>query len=39
MKPYDSSAGEPLNKAAWEWYHSVVGEEKCTVVDTWWQTG
>ncbi|KAL5463395.1 hypothetical protein EMCRGX_G032288 [Ephydatia muelleri] len=32
------SVGEPLNDEAWVWYHKVVGEEKCTVVDTWWQT-
>lgn len=31
--------GEPLNKEAWEWYYQVVGEERCDVVDTWWQTG
>ena len=33
------SVGEPLNKEAWQWYHSVVGEKRCTVVDTYWQTG
>lgn len=33
------SVGEPINVEAWQWYHSVVGKEKCTVVDTWWQTG
>ena len=31
--------GEPLNKEAWQWYYRVVGEERCTVVDTYWQTG
>ena len=31
--------GEPLNKEAWKWYYSVVGDEKCTIVDTYWQTG
>ena len=31
--------GEPLNDEAWLWYHNVVGEGRCTVVDTWWQTG
>ena len=31
--------GEPLNDEAWRWYHKVIGEERCTVVDTWWQTG
>lgn len=34
-----STVGEPLNDEAWKWYHTVVGEERCTVVDTWWQTG
>jgi len=33
------SVGEPINVEAWQWYHSVVGKDKCTVVDTWWQTG
>ena len=32
------SVGEPINPEAWRWYHSVVGEERCPVVDTWWQT-
>jgi len=32
------SVGEPINVEAWQWYHSVVGKDKCTVVDTWWQT-
>ena len=32
------TVGEPINPAAWEWYHSVVGNGKCQVVDTWWQT-
>lgn len=32
------SVGEPINPEAWEWYHNVVGEEKCPIVDTWWQT-
>ena len=31
--------GEPINADAWHWYNEVVGEGKCTVVDTWWQTG
>ena len=31
--------GEPINAEAWHWYNEVVGEERCTVVDTWWQTG
>jgi acetyl-CoA synthetase len=32
------SVGEPINPEAWEWYFNVVGEKKCPVVDTWWQT-
>ena len=32
------SVGEPINPEAWEWYWRVVGEERCPVVDTWWQT-
>jgi acetyl-CoA synthetase len=32
------SVGEPINQEAWEWYHRVVGNEKCPIVDTWWQT-
>jgi acetyl-CoA synthetase len=32
------TVGEPINPDAWVWYHDVVGEERCTVVDTWWQT-
>ena len=32
------SVGEPINPEAWEWYHSVVGEGRCPIVDTWWQT-
>jgi acetyl-CoA synthetase len=32
------SVGEPINAAAWEWYHKVVGRDKCDIVDTWWQT-
>ncbi len=45
VKKYDRSSlkilgsvGEPINKEAWVWYNEVVGENKCTVVDTWWQT-
>jgi acetyl-CoA synthetase len=30
--------GEPINPEAWEWYHRVVGEHRCPIVDTWWQT-
>ena len=32
------SVGEPINPEAWLWYHRVVGDERCPVVDTWWQT-
>ncbi len=32
------SVGEPINPEAWLWYHDVVGEGRCPVVDTWWQT-
>jgi acetyl-CoA synthetase len=44
-KQYDLSAlrilgtvGEPINPEAWMWYHTVVGGERCPIVDTWWQT-
>lgn len=33
------AVGEPINSEAWEWYFNVVGDRKCPVVDTWWQTG
>ena len=32
------SVGEPINPEAWEWYHRVVGQGRCPIVDTWWQT-
>jgi acetyl-CoA synthetase len=32
------SVGEPINPEAWLWYHRVIGENRCPVVDTWWQT-
>jgi acetyl-CoA synthetase len=32
------SVGEPINPEAWEWYYHVVGNERCPIVDTWWQT-
>ena len=32
------SVGEPINPEAWEWYYRVVGDERCPIVDTWWQT-
>lgn len=45
VKKYDRSSvrilgtvGEPINPEIWEWYHDVVGEKKCDIVDTWWQT-
>uniref|UniRef100_A0AC11B6U5 Acyl-CoA synthetase short chain family member 1 n=1 Tax=Ovis aries TaxID=9940 RepID=A0AC11B6U5_SHEEP len=46
VKKYDRSSlrtlgsvGEPINHEAWEWLHRVVGDGRCTLVDTWWQTG
>ncbi|XP_039077743.1 acetyl-coenzyme A synthetase 2-like, mitochondrial isoform X2 [Hyaena hyaena] len=45
VKKYDRSSlrtlgsvGEPINREAWEWLHKVVGDRRCTLVDTWWQT-
>ncbi len=45
VRRYDRSSlrvlgtvGEPINPDAWRWYHDVVGEGRCAVVDTWWQT-
>jgi len=32
------SVGEPINPEVWEWYHRVVGDGRCSIVDTWWQT-
>jgi acetyl-CoA synthetase len=32
------TVGEPINPEAWHWYHEVVGEDRCPIVDTWWQT-
>jgi acetyl-CoA synthetase len=32
------TVGEPINPEAWEWYHREVGEDRCPIVDTWWQT-
>ena len=32
------TVGEPINPEAWEWYFNVVGEQRCPIVDTWWQT-
>ncbi len=32
------TVGEPINPEAWEWYYQVVGDERCPIVDTWWQT-
>lgn len=46
VKKYDRSSlrtlgsvGEPINHEAWEWLHKVVGDGRCTLVDTWWQNG
>ena len=33
-----ASVGEPINPEAWLWYHDVVGDDRCPVIDTWWQT-
>ena len=33
-----ASVGEPINPEAWEWYYNVVGDGRCPIVDTWWQT-
>ncbi|XP_025897514.1 acetyl-coenzyme A synthetase 2-like, mitochondrial, partial [Nothoprocta perdicaria] len=45
VKKYDRSSlktlgsvGEPINKEAWQWFYHVVGDGRCTLVDTWWQT-
>ena len=45
LEPYDRSSlrilgtvGEPINPETWKWYHDVVGQGRCAVVDTWWQT-
>ncbi|XP_042645540.1 acetyl-coenzyme A synthetase 2-like, mitochondrial [Tyto alba] len=45
VKKYDRSSlktlgsvGEPINNEAWQWFYQVVGEGRCTLVDTWWQT-
>ncbi|NQW29686.1 MAG: acetate--CoA ligase [Ignavibacteria bacterium] len=32
------TVGEPINPEAWRWYHSLIGRERCPIVDTWWQT-
>lgn len=32
------SVGEPINPEAWDWYYNVVGDKRCSIVDTWWQT-
>ena len=32
------SVGEPINPEAWEWYYRVIGDDRCPIVDTWWQT-
>ena len=45
VKPYDLSSlkvigtvGEPINEEAWNWYNTTIGNKKCPIVDTWWQT-
>jgi acetyl-CoA synthetase len=45
VTPYDLSSlkilgtvGEPINEEAWNWYHKLIGKERCPVVDNWWQT-
>lgn len=45
VKPYDLSSlkvigtvGEPINEEAWQWYNEFIGQHKCPIVDTWWQT-
>lgn len=30
--------GEPINHEAWHWYHDIVGDKRCKIADTWWQT-
>jgi len=32
------SVGEPINEEAWHWYHEYIGQKRCSIVDTWWQT-
>ena len=32
------SVGEPISPEAWRWYHQVVGDGRCPIIDTWWQT-
>jgi acetyl-CoA synthetase len=32
------SVGEPINPEAWRWYYSIIGNERCPIIDTWWQT-
>jgi acetyl-CoA synthetase len=32
------TVGEPINPEAWEWYHNIIGQGRCPIVDTWWQT-
>ena len=32
------TVGEPINPEAWRWYHETIGEKRCPIVDTWWQT-
>jgi acetyl-CoA synthetase len=32
------TVGEPINPEVWRWYHRVIGDSRCPIVDTWWQT-
>ena len=36
---FSVAVGEPLNNEAWQWYNHVVGDNRCDICDTWWQTG
>ena len=36
--PPAGTVGEPINPEAWLWYHRVVGDGRCPIIDTWWQT-
>ena len=33
-----ATVGEPINKEAWEWYYNIIGDKRCPIIDTWWQT-
>ena len=36
---FSPTVGEPINAKAWQWYFDLPGDKRCSVVDTWWQTG